>query len=41
MNMIETVLESSHMGGSENMYIMGVISNRFLENFENVIFVEN
>ena len=41
MNMIETVLESSRMGGSENIYIEGVISNHFLENFENVILVEN
>ena len=41
MNMIETVLESSSMGNSENIYITGVISNYFLGNLENVIFLQN
>ena len=41
MNMIETVLESSRMGGSENIYILGVIFNIVVWNYENVIFLEN
>ena len=40
MNMLETNLESSRLGGSENIYIAEVILNIFWWNYENVNFLE-
>ena len=37
INMIETVLESFNIGNQENIYIAGLISNRFCSNEVNVI----
>ena len=41
MNMIEPVLERSCVPHQENIYIVGVILNIFLWNYENVILLEN